>query len=64
MQSPTRTLANDRLGGGLDALVAERRHAGVSWRLIAREVHERTGVDVTFETLRIWYAANPPAVAS
>lgn len=64
MQSPTRALANERLSGGLDELVGARRSAGVSWRLIAREIHERTGVDVTYETLRIWYAANPPSVAS
>ena len=64
MHSPTRQLANDRLQGGLDELVTSRRAANVSWRLISREIYEKTGVDVTYETLRVWYAAIARSMAS
>lgn len=45
-----------KLGSPLADLVAERRSASVSWRRIAQEVLARTGVDVTGETIRVWFA--------
>lgn len=52
-------LADHLLGddGPLERFVAERRAAGRSWRLIARDLVEATdsAVDVTFETLRSWF---------
>lgn len=59
MPTPTRQLADLKLGddGPLDQWVAARRAAGLSWRLIARDLHTATGIDVTYETLRGWYAA-------
>ena len=54
-RSPTYLLINDRLNGGLDAFITERRAANRSWRLIAKDIEAATGIDVTFETLRAWY---------
>ena len=57
MPTPTaaRRLLDVLLNGGLEELVRERRGQGVPWRLIAREIHERTGEDVLGETLRLWF---------
>lgn len=38
-----------------DALVEQRRAEGISWRKIATEIYDLTGIDVTHETLRSWY---------
>jgi hypothetical protein len=54
-KTATRQLLDLMLEGQLDALVSERRDQGVPWRLIAREVYERTGVDITPQALRVWY---------
>ena len=63
--TPLRRLADTLIDGGLDTFVTERRARGVSWRLIARELRERTGgsVDVTEATLRGWFSEST-AVAS
>lgn len=57
-QSPTYQLADVLLGGegALEEFVTERRAAGRSWRLVARDLYDATGgrVDVTYETLRVW----------
>lgn len=42
------------LGQPLVALVVARRSEGASWRGIAREITDKTGVNVTHETLRSW----------
>jgi hypothetical protein len=57
MDTPTTTqrLADVLLDGRLKEYVAERRAANRSWRLIARDLYEHTGVDVTYETLRRWF---------
>lgn len=55
MPTPTQLAANHLLDGGLDEFVATRRADGRSWRLIARDLHEETGLDVTHETLRTWF---------
>lgn len=50
-------LADARLGadGPLGSFVRSRRAAGLSWRRIERDLLDRTGVDVTGETLRTWF---------
>lgn len=44
------------LGQPVNEWISERRSEGLSWRLIARALYERTGcqVDVTHETIRGW----------
>ena len=56
-QSTTRRrLLNVLLGDqGLDAFVSERRDRGMAWRIIAREIYEQTGEDITGQTLSQWY---------
>lgn len=53
--SPTQQLADLKLDGQLDAFVKSRRTLGMSWRLVARELWQQTGIDITYETLRSWY---------
>lgn len=64
MPTPTQLAANHLLDGKLDEFVESRRADGRSWRLIARDLHEATGLDVTHETLRIWFIGADQAVAS
>ncbi len=51
-------LADEKLGGegALQRFVADRRSDGKSWRSIERELFAATAVDVTGETLRLWFA--------
>ena len=59
MTQTTLHAAADRLlgdAGPLEELVADRRNHGVSWRKIAAELRDLTGIDVTHETLRSWFA--------
>ena len=55
--TPTQRLADVLLPTTLQEFVQERRSAGRSWRLIARDLHTETSgqIDVTAETLRSWY---------
>lgn len=55
--TPTQRLAEVLLDVPLERFVADRRAARRSWRLIARDLNEATQgqVDVTHETLRLWY---------
>jgi hypothetical protein len=39
----------------LDRFVRARRLEGLSWRRIALDLYDATGVDVPAETLRAWY---------
>ena len=57
-QTTLHTAADRLLGdaGPLEELVADRRNQGVSWRKIAAELRDLTGIDVTHETLRSWFA--------
>jgi hypothetical protein len=48
-------LVETRLDGTLVEYVAEHR-ASMSWRAMAADLSERTGVQVTYETLRGWFA--------
>lgn len=49
-----RMLLEDRLGEPLEGFVVARRPA-TSWRLIAYEITQRTGLDLTGEALRGWF---------
>lgn len=42
--------------GSLDDFVAQRYAAMSSWRTIAAELTEKTGIKVNHETLRLWFA--------
>jgi hypothetical protein len=53
--SATYLLIEERLGEPLAQYVAARR-PGTAWRRIAMEIYKRTDVDVTYETLRTWFA--------
>ncbi len=53
--SPLYRLLEDRLGEPLAEHVAARR-AGETWRAIAADLSTRTGVTVSWETLRLWFA--------
>jgi len=35
--------------------VLERRSRGRSWRRIARDIEDATGIEVTYETVRSWF---------
>ena len=64
-QTPTHRLADLLLAdaGPLERFVRERRARKPqrSWRLIARDLHDATGaeVDLTGETLRLWFPDKP-----
>lgn len=53
-------LLEHRLGTSLADFVAERRGESIrppaSWRAIATELTQRTGVYVTHASLRLWFA--------
>lgn len=53
----TQRLVDHLLGGNLDEFVQTRRKQTpqVPWRIIARDIYEQTGVDITYETLRGWF---------
>jgi hypothetical protein len=55
-------LADDRLDGHLREFVRSRRERipQASWRLIARELFEATGVDVSDQTVRTWFPEYQP----
>lgn len=57
MSNRTRTylLIEERLGRSLGRYVAAARRNDKSWNAIAREIHEKTQVAVTSETLRTWF---------
>lgn len=53
--TPLYQLVEARLGRPLVEYVAERR-ATTSWRAMAADLTETAGVQVTYETLRGWFA--------
>lgn len=53
--TPLYQLVEARLGGSLVEYVAKRR-ATTSWRAMAADLTAQTGVHVTYETLRGWFA--------
>lgn len=56
MAEPSRLyrLIEERLDGTLAELIAARRPQ-TSWRDIAAEVETLTGIEVSWETLRMWF---------
>lgn len=56
--TPMHRLADALLGddGPLESYVAQRRAAGRSWRLVARDLYEKVDVDLTPEILRRWFS--------
>lgn len=56
-RSPTQQLASLKLGRPLDEYVAEKRAAGLPWSSIADELSRDTDVNISRESLRLWYAA-------
>jgi hypothetical protein len=55
-QTTTYQLLQVRLTADLAEWVAARRADGRSWRAIAHEASTVTGVNVSHETLRAWFA--------
>jgi len=53
--SPTRRLLDHLIPEGVDVFVADRRARGYSWRRIARDIEDATGIEVTYETVRSWF---------
>jgi hypothetical protein len=58
LQLPTMTpyqqLIEIRLGGDLAGYITRGRAAGTSWRRMAADIEQRTGLKVSRETLRGW----------
>lgn len=55
-RTPLQELLDERAPGGLDEFVAKRRNGDLSWQRIAYDLLLTTGIAVTDETLRNWYA--------
>lgn len=57
--TPSQRLADVLLGdeGPLERFVRDRRSESPPrpWRLIARDLYERTDIDLVHETLRMWF---------
>lgn len=64
--TPLQRLAANSINADLNEWIDERRRAGKSYRLIARELATVTDgiVDVSDETIRLWDLAEPKAKAS
>lgn len=45
----------ERATGDLAKFIQTRRAKGVSWRAMARELDEKYGVAVSYQTLVIWF---------
>jgi len=54
--TPNQKLAGMILGKPVKHYIADRRAAGRSWRLIARDLYEATNgqIDITGEAARLW----------
>lgn len=52
--TPTQALVEIRLGGSVLVYLTELRLEGLSWREVADELYDRTGVAVSHEALRQW----------
>ena len=59
LSSHTAQLIDLKLSGTLAHLVTSGRRDRKSWRQLALEIRDRTGIDVTHETLRSWFADLP-----
>ena len=54
LRNPRLNLIEERLGEDLAKFISTRR-TGTAWRLIAVELSQKTGVDITGEALRNWH---------
>jgi hypothetical protein len=56
--TPTRLqqLTSERLGVPVAEFVIAHRIAGTSWRTIATEIEQRTGIEISHTGLRRWFA--------
>lgn len=64
MSSTSRTyqLIEERLDGTtLADYIRSRRPAPATWRQLAAEIKEKTGVNVSYETLRSWFGESGSA---
>ena len=52
--TPLARLIETKLGQPLVEYVRASRSIGQGWRAIATEIEQRTGVEVSHETLRFW----------
>ena len=57
MSSTSRTyqLIEERLDGTLADYIRDRRPPQATWRQLAADIQEKTGVNVSYETLRTWF---------
>jgi len=55
-QTPLAQLAEHKLGQSLSKWVAAHLKDGKGWRRISQELHTETGVLISYESLRTWYA--------
>jgi hypothetical protein len=62
-RTPLYQLIEERLDVPLADFVDERRGESVrppaSWRAVAAEITQKTGVEVTHTALRLWFAQEP-----
>jgi len=49
----------DKLGRPLSGFIATGRADGLSWRRLAADIAEQTGVEVSHEALRMWTHGRP-----
>lgn len=61
--TPTSRLIEMQIVGTLSDYVMTRRAAGKSWRQITLDIRDDTGEDVSFETLRGWFADSEPVAS-
>ena len=55
-QTPLAQLAEHKLGQSLPKWVAAHLTDGKGWRRISQELHAETGVLISHESLRTWFA--------
>ncbi|HEY5985164.1 MAG TPA: hypothetical protein VIV12_02095 [Streptosporangiaceae bacterium] len=55
-RTATQLLLEVRLGRDLEEYVRELRSNEQSWRQIAEAIYSRTGINVSHETVRGWFA--------
>lgn len=58
VSTPTQDLASHLLGRPVTEWISERRAEGLSYQHICIQLHSRTGVAVSDETMRRWLSAD------